>query len=989
MNRYRINQILTVLLFPFCDSLLGEEDFLFNKYLAYEAFLQYREGESSTLSMREECLSRYRKEEKKLQHYLEDKNEGRIRSYDDLLQLCELYYPLQKLREFMESKEKQSKALTAEGNQRERMALFYFNNLLRIADSMLTYRDGIAAIRTWSNEEDFLNNKDIFCMPHVFDKVEIWNLLCRFTVPDIYIVAFAVQSGLELNVLFEQKPFVSLADKLLVKSLSKGIAENHLHFNVGFDYATAWLYQVNPVILYEKSTGGKTPDKESVQCLQAAVFRMLAAAFLEYSGLNGEQSFGQWLQEYVKGKHREPLYELLYDMDHGSTKMPKEKEIVLEEVMRTINPKKKETDYDFLLETIYYKHVELRTSSEFILLYFCCRYVVRRERDAVFAHLFLQYLRIKNELFLNAQQRHGIKGLRYFQEYFAASKQLMRRSGGGKAAMLEVFRSQSKITALKKLEIRIGPSVQWEGLDRDFYKCRHIMKEQLCQQLYDILYVYRRYILEQLFGVKNAVTLLNEESKQRRGFCEILQREEDRLKGKEIVQVPGIGIVYHFIKAELLDNTTGYFCWRKVGDDAGKYSNHGLVIRERMENTAKAIEELRSTIPWLDEYIVGIDAASDENAMEPWMFAPAYVEMRSRTMTKPIMIRREAGEKAYHSVQNVGFTYHVGEDFRHIVSGLRHIDEVIERFHYKSGDRLGHAIALGINIERWVRDNEVIALPIQEYLENMLWMWGKNVYDGIDLPVQLEKLEEQILKCAGEIYKHPERLTVRMLYEAYKMKFQVKHWEILQEVLEKEEKKKNSCSQCLAHGQTEEKVFCYYSEQPCNMNGEEWNAQRLLCTNYCPVFEEKYKRVILITIPWEEVKVYECLQEYLLTKVERKGIYVETNPTSNLTIGDFEAFREHPIFKMNSMKEREEKKHHVMVMINSDDPAVFNTNVENELAYIYYATEHEGYAKEDVLRWIDRIRQNSLEGSFIQKEKNSLQILKEISMILDKLKEMK
>ena len=50
------------------------------------------------------------------------------------------------------------------------------------------------------------------------------------------------------------------------------------------------------------------------------------------------------------------------------------------------------------------------------------------------------------------------------------------------------------------------------------------------------------------------------------------------------------------------------------------------------------------------------------------------------------------GIQQYSTIQNMGFTYHVGEDFRHIASGLRHVDEVIENFHYKAGDRLGHAI---------------------------------------------------------------------------------------------------------------------------------------------------------------------------------------------------------------------------------------------------------------------------------------------------------
>ena len=117
--------------------------------------------------------------------------------------------------------------------------------------------------------------------------------------------------------------------------------------------------------------------------------------------------------------------------------------------------------------------------------------------------------------------------------------------------------------------------------------------------------------------------------------------------------------------------------------------------------------------------------------------------------------------------------------------------------------------------------------------------------------------------------------------------------------------------------------------------------------------------------------------------MEKKGIYVETNPTSNVTIGYIEDLREHPVFRMNSMMA---EGHHVMVTVNSDDPAVFNTNVENELSYIYHAMGRDGYPKEDILNWIDKIRQNGVDASFVQRVKDVRTLLQEAGSILDELK---
>ena len=141
----------------------------------------------------------------------------------------------------------------------------------------------------------------------------------------------------------------------------------------------------------------------------------------------------------------------------------------------------------------------------------------------------------------------------------------------------------------------------------------------------------------------------------------------------------------------------------------------------------------------------------------------------------------------------------------------------------------------------------------------------------------------------------------------------------------------------------------------------------------------------MVPVSENDLILYQKLQEYLLKKVAALGIYVETNPTSNLTIGNMRVLQEHPIFRLSPFKQ-EPGQEQVMVMVNSDDPAVFNTNVENELAYIYYALEHAGVAKEEALKWIDRVRKNGIDGSFILKLKDCKTLFEEISGILEILK---
>lgn len=964
---------MEVLLFPYCDPGLQKRDVLLNKHLAYQRFLSLNLDDSSVAEEKYEKSSDYRNADQELMNYLFSRNQGRVKSYDDILRLCDFYFPLLPLERFMSEIQEMKQANGNQSDVEENIALFYLKNLQKIANSLLTYRDGVMAIRTWNNDKNELG-EDIFHTNYVYNKIEVWNILCRFMIPDILVVIFIINSGWDKSALYEQKPNISLADKLLIQILSKGVAENHLHFNAGFDYEMLWIQAVH-VGKWDGSQYAAPKSPEELYLCQAAIFRCLGALLLQGSAWK-TVLFQHWVADQWSGT----LEKCIRDLYTGTFD---EKTVYLIPNMfwDIWEGTSALEEADFLLASVYDGYVELKTSSEFLFLYDVCSYLKDRPWDTAFARCFLQYLRIKNRFFYHMQQRFLVPGLRHFQQYFGTARAKKVWASGWEGLTLDVFRSQAKITSLKKLEVRITPQ-GYSNMQNcfDAEGSREIITFQLKKQLFSFLFLYRRYILEDILGVKEARRWLEEEKRHKfqKNFSYLDLFYELCVKPgglEEDYRVPTLGIVFHFIKQESLDNVSGYYCWRCLEGNTLDYTNHRLAMRQKMIHAARVIEEIRSEIPELNTYIVGIDAASDENAMEPWMLSPVYNLIRSRETTRPVLAIPTQDGCRFELIQNLGFTYHVGEDFRHILSGLRHIDEVIEEFHYKPGDRLGHGIALGIDIEKWISDNEILPMPRQEYMDNLLWVWGLAVCKEFQLPVQLERLEEEILRNAEAIYPHTEGITVRMLYKAYKGKFLTNHESILNGLL----KEAGEAKHRKKHG-----VHCRYSKQKCRLYPTQWTADRLLSTLYCPAFEEKYREIILVPISASNAALYQALQEIVLEKVERRGIYVETNPTSNLTIGEFSDIREHPIFRLNAQSQSG-KQHHVLVTVNSDDPAVFNTNVENELAYIYYAAEYSGYAKEDILNWIDKIRQNGMNASFVQTVKSTAVLLEELGKILDRL----
>ncbi|MBD5483040.1 MAG: hypothetical protein HDR15_11070 [Lachnospiraceae bacterium] len=992
MERYRLTQILNVLLLPFTDMEQGKRDVRLECYEQYHHFMGMSNLDSDLFVRKEESHSEYIKRREQMVQYMIRYCHGHVKSEDDMKLLCELCYPMEELEQKMQEMESIRSAWDLPSNPMENISAVYLRKLASIACSLITYRDGIAAIRQWKDDGEYgkvrvkrtnspfgKKEKDayretegIFRQVSIFSKVEIWNLLCRMTVPDIYIVAAAVENKLGIEALYEQKPNIALADKLLVKSIKEGVAENHLHFNAGYDYEILWISCMNLEALLGMETEELGKEKKFQQLLMA-VFRCQAARYLEDASEKRKgNGFAEWLSNEPEQEVTQLIWKLYRAEYSGLLSMEGKDELA--KLYQKMSDKDGLITHDYLLGKIYSKYIEYKVSSEFILLYRCYRYTRMRVEDTFFARVFLQYLRLKNHFFMGLQEGHELQGFSFFQKKYGAVRKLIRDSDKG-AMMLEVFRSQEKIESLRKLEIRITLNVRGSGMEHLHYeRCREEIIRQIYDQLYDIFSSYRRYLLERVIGVKKAWYFMSREK------LNLLAPEEEshvrQLIADNAVRIPTMGITFHFIKKEHLEDESGYYCWRKAGNGEREDSMHRLLRRCYMRNVALALEEIRESIPKLSEYIVGIDAASEELAMPPWMLAPVYKEMRSHKVTKPVA-DFGTDKVACERIQNIGFTYHVGEDYRHIISGLRYIDEVIEEFGYKAGDRLGHAIALGCDIPDWIRKNEVVALPYQEHLENLLWIWGLHAEGKLDAAIQVDMLEYEIMEIAADIYPRNEVITVNMLYRAYKRKFDLDHLEVANRLTfesggcERVPKGNDTCGK---------HIYCRYdscSGSCCSI----WDEDKLLMTNYCPVFVREYKKIKLIPVRMEMMELYQTLQKYLISKIEDMGIYIEVNPTSNLAIGDFSSMEGHPIFSLHQIGETEG--HHVLVTINSDDPTVFNTNVENELAYIYYAAERQGLSKSEILEWIDKIRKYGMDASFVQKEKALEQIYVEVMDILE------
>ena len=160
-----------------------------------------------------------------------------------------------------------------------------------------------------------------------------------------------------------------------------------------------------------------------------------------------------------------------------------------------------------------------------------------------------------------------------------------------------------------------------------------------------------------------------------------------------------------------------------------------------------------------------------------------------------------------------------------------------------------------------------------------------------------------------------------------------------------------------------------------------WDAELLVAARHCKRFVRKMEEPIHYEVTEQDLLVIEELQKMLKEKLGKKGIVIEVNPSSNTAIADIDIPEENQFYQMNRLNHEQ----NLIVCVNSDDPAVFNTNVSNELAYIYYGMLDRNVSRDAALHWIERIRTNGLNSSFIHHRESEEVLVQNLRNLLNKI----
>ncbi|WP_338552439.1 hypothetical protein [Paenibacillus sp. KS-LC4] len=802
----------------------------------------------------------------------------------------------------------------------------YIGQLNKLTKSFITHRNGKIALKYWKSE----NDEKLFSAFEGLNKIEVWNVLSRMFCIDILVVMYLLNNKMtKPEYLNGYYWLINLGDMQLDRIMERGLAETHIHISAGINFNMMWQDLMNI-------------NLESSKIKLTKLDKMVADPHLEHS-IRMSGLIRIMISKYLANAEHDCFIEQFdkynrciewYLTRNGAPIEQNYKKLHKELLSDITDDSGKNMDTSTEIVKLLFGLEDLHTTDENVFLFQVMKYIMEqsdRDKDPHLTQLFWQYLRIKNIVYQGVTQGNFVEGLDYFRHFFSAATSISQNQ------LEHAIRNQIYNNNLKKLEIRVSPPTRGTA---------HEMSQSLKRNLIIFFETYKSIV------------------------------QDNKLPYD---QIPQMGVVFHFLKAQ--DETFYEKCWyADVNRAFLRHENYFYgSLQKKYRETVDVINDLRERIPGLSRYIVGLDAASLENNTEPWVFAPIFRHVRNSPVSKIRLL--ESGEP----IQTLGFTYHVGEEFRHLLSGLRHVDEVIEHFNYRVSDRIGHGLALGVDAEGWCKENPVVVLPRIEYMENLLWLWGQAFLEKKhNLEIDLLGIEREIMLQVEKIYYNVEGITLFVLWKAYQGKFKPFKTDeaMIHQVCVSETGRTGKWRN---EWTLPEQHFCKQGTGEASY----WNESKLIHANHCKCFLERMYEVIQIKIGENEARLLDSLQSYVRNKLNDKGIVVETNPTSNLAISGIEKLFSHPVtsFNTNGLENDRYSGKGLVISINSDDPAVFNTSISNELSYIFYLLQDKGYSRDAILEWIEKIRDWGVMTSFIQDRTISKEnLIKELDSIIMKLK---
>ncbi len=459
---------------------------------------------------------------------------------------------------------------------------------------------------------------------------------------------------------------------------------------------------------------------------------------------------------------------------------------------------------------------------------------------------------------------------------------------------LNEMRSQVERSFLKRFRQLEGPS----GRDLAFLEGKFAPKNTASENREYLKTIIRDYKV-----------YLNRQKKSRPTLAKSLQSDPDK---KDILESRlELRLVAHFIKKPETRNS--------------RICRH-YFLRRTIANQARILIHLRKQCPELGEFLTGVDAAANELHAPPEVFAPIY--------------------RAFRNAGWSNFTYHVGEDFTHLISGIRAILEAITFLNLKQGNRIGHGTAIGIEPKLWLKKTpDRMAISRGEWLDNLVFLYRMVSKEA--------RFSDQLFKIQDEIYKH--------WFVIYGKDAEAKNLSQISHFISGWLLRDLDPLIVMAGDQRNEKLD--------NKAQREWDlikerkqanpqAMEIFRLYHSHKFKAAYSEKVEIDTDFVGEEILLFLQNQVIKLMNDRLVAVEAMPTSNVRIAQYQSYKDHHLFRWLNLK-RDSRFIKPIVVLASDDPGIFATQLRNEFAQVFQVMiEEYGLSHHDAYRKLKHLNEN-------------------------------
>ncbi|WP_300673747.1 hypothetical protein [Desulfoluna sp.] len=708
----------------------------------------------------------------------------------------------------------------------------------------------------------------------------------------------------------------------------KGFVEPHLHLGAAMEFPEFWVMTLNGLAEYGFEKGDfKSPGAEFREgadmgfwLLKAALVRTILARFFYCDGPDFPDFFS-WLEHSFFpsvfrdfGTRARTTIELVFhDVLSGRNEKSNVTTAYLLFLYRQLSwfgrPPElhRNPDFIFLSDPIakfmnYSPNQHPSPEIQFVRM--GISYLDKRSKDTLLSGLFWQVLRLRCIYYRHVVQRPMTPGLLWFVRHYDRGKH-GRRLAPAELLIRSAARTCGYGKGLRSLEVRAAPK-------GSVSETLHLLDE--C--------VYA------IHGLPFSGSLRDMQVMGDPLFKESLSLEKPEIE---------FGLVIHFTKnrGENTQKGLGLPRWENSNADPRpsnkKWVNRFARFYTMQRMNGRVLAKTLFRFPLSLQLIRGLDICTDELGVPSWVFVPIFRYIRDAGIDASMHLQAKFGRH----VPPLRTTIHTGEDFIHLLGGLRRVEETIRYFNLGPGDRLGHAMALGMDPAVWAGKKHRVAMTREDRLFDLVWEWGRYSTGLVECsPARRSFLEREISRLSDTVFMTP------------KTPYELEH--LLNDLHDEGNLKNVGYPQC--------------RKLRIPKKSLEKRLEFLLHYLTCKACFERGHKTEWVHVE-NEIEPMQQLQKHIRERVAGIGIVVEVNPTSNLLIGNLTDLKHHPFWRLKSPMHQSEGQS-VALCIGSDDPLTFATNLRHEYVLLYESLVEGGLSSSDAWEWVEQVRATGMKSRF-------------------------